>query len=207
MKRIHEVKIDTPEYYDEKIWAQEVNTRPYYDTVRMQALIEKVKDGDRVIDLGAGCFGAAQFLAEKTQVRAYINAVDYSRVARELVTERVRLVQPHYFHSFQYFTEDVLHTGFKAAAAEVVIAGEVIEHIENPPDLVKEIARICKPGGWMVISTVDNSCADAIAHGDYPEHLWAWEDDIDGLVSMFAPYGKPRYYLVGDYHFVETQRS
>jgi 2-polyprenyl-3-methyl-5-hydroxy-6-metoxy-1,4-benzoquinol methylase len=37
--------------------------------------------------------------------------------------------------------------------ADVVAAVETIEHLENPRAFVRELTRIARPGGWVVIST------------------------------------------------------
>jgi 2-polyprenyl-3-methyl-5-hydroxy-6-metoxy-1,4-benzoquinol methylase len=38
-------------------------------------------------------------------------------------------------------------------AADVVAAVEVIEHLENPRAFCRELARIARPGGWIVVTT------------------------------------------------------
>lgn len=38
-------------------------------------------------------------------------------------------------------------------AADVVAAVETIEHLENPRRFVRELARIVRPGGWVVVTT------------------------------------------------------
>ncbi len=37
--------------------------------------------------------------------------------------------------------------------AEVVAAVETIEHLENPRKFVRELVRVAKPGGWVILST------------------------------------------------------
>ncbi len=37
--------------------------------------------------------------------------------------------------------------------AEVVTAIEIIEHLENPRKFVRELVRVTKPGGWVILST------------------------------------------------------
>ncbi len=37
--------------------------------------------------------------------------------------------------------------------ADVVAAVEVVEHLENPRAFCRELARIAKPGGWIVVTT------------------------------------------------------
>jgi len=38
-------------------------------------------------------------------------------------------------------------------AADVVAAVETIEHLENPRGFCRELARVVRPGGWVVITT------------------------------------------------------
>lgn len=37
--------------------------------------------------------------------------------------------------------------------ADVVVAVETIEHLENPRAFARELARLARPGGWVVITT------------------------------------------------------
>lgn len=50
---------------------------------------------------------------------------------------------------------DVAATGLPGGEAEVVIAGELIEHVEDLPALVAEIARLLAPGGLVVWDTIN----------------------------------------------------
>lgn len=191
MKRLHDKKIDDAKYY-EKIWAEEYNTRPYFDTVRMEALVRPVKNGDRVLDVGAGVFGAVQYLAEhRPQANLHLVALDQSHTAQQIVLQR--------HPEISYLLGDVEHLPFADESFDVVIAGEIIEHMEDPQILVDELKRVCKLTGTVILSTVDTTCDDAIAHGEYPEHVW--EFDPEDLTGFFGP--EASYYLVGDYHFVE----
>lgn len=38
-------------------------------------------------------------------------------------------------------------------SADVAAAVEVIEHLENPRALVRELVRVARPGGWIVVTT------------------------------------------------------
>ena len=38
-------------------------------------------------------------------------------------------------------------------AADAVVAAETIEHLENPRGFVRELTRLAKPGGWVVVTT------------------------------------------------------
>jgi SAM-dependent methyltransferase len=71
------------------------------------------------------------------------------------------------------------------ASADVVCAVETIEHVENPRALARELTRLAKPGGWIVVTTPNQLswlskltlviCDEfnAFRAGSYPAHLTA----------------------------------
>src|SRR5579862_1209903 len=73
-------------------------------------------------------------------------------------------------------------------SGDVVAAVETIEHLENPRALARELARLAKPGGWIVITTPNQLSFASVAclllkncfqhfqeggDGGYPTHLSA----------------------------------
>ena len=71
------------------------------------------------------------------------------------------------------------------ASADCVFAVEVIEHLENPRALMRELARIARPGAWVVVTTPNQASLlsvlslvfkgrfPAFADANYPAHLTA----------------------------------
>jgi len=49
---------------------------------------------------------------------------------------------------------DVLHLPFGDETADVVVAGEVLEHVAEPTALVAEACRVLRPGGTLVLDTI-----------------------------------------------------
>jgi len=77
---------------------------------------------------------------------------------------------------------------------DVVIAAEVIEHLENPRAMMRDLYRVLRPGGTVIISTPNNESWRAIlallirghyvAFGDtnYPAHIVALlRKDLDRI--------------------------
>lgn len=201
MRRLRDHNCNSPEYY-EKIWAEEYhnNNNHRYDHARLLDLLKYVKPGDRVIDLGAGLFGACQYAVHHLKDH-YPNttfvALDYSHTAKEIAQRD--------FPDLTYLLGDVTNTGLPGDHFDVVISGEVIEHLEEPLALVKEMARICQPGGHMMLSTLDPETEDAKKHGEYPEHVWEFE--VMDLVDMFKSYGLTEYWKTGNYHMISCQNG
>jgi 2-polyprenyl-3-methyl-5-hydroxy-6-metoxy-1,4-benzoquinol methylase len=92
-------------------------------------------------------------------------------------------------------------------SADVVVAAETIEHVENPRAFVRELVRLARPGGWVVITTpnqlsllskltlVVKNQFNAFQDGCYPAHLTALlETDLRriaaecGLIDVAVAY-------------------
>lgn len=196
MKRLHEQNINTSSWFDE-VWAKEgVHA---YDTVRMNAFLEGIAFYETMLDVGAGWMGIAQYALQHDRVE-HAWAVDFSEVA----AKRTRASLGWKSNFLRYIIGDVrqLSSIFQKIRFDRVCCGELIEHMEDPEALICEMSRVCKPGGKLVVGTLDDTCEDAIRHGDYPEHLWSFTPDE--LVKFMRPYVRDaRYRCVGDYHFVE----
>lgn len=49
---------------------------------------------------------------------------------------------------------DVLRLPFADGTFDVVVAGEILEHVEDLPGIVAEVCRVLRPGGTLVIDTI-----------------------------------------------------
>jgi 2-polyprenyl-3-methyl-5-hydroxy-6-metoxy-1,4-benzoquinol methylase len=76
-------------------------------------------------------------------------------------------------------------TPFSSAAFDVILAPEIIEHLENPRAVARECFRLLRPGGTLALSTPNNESWRAlialvfrghfVSFGDasYPAHITA----------------------------------
>jgi 2-polyprenyl-3-methyl-5-hydroxy-6-metoxy-1,4-benzoquinol methylase len=108
-----------------------------YAMVR-RTLLERGAAGE-VVDVGCGTGALRAHLEGVAQRYVGVDAVRYDGfpagatfVACDLERERVPLAD---------------------GCADVVAAVETIEHLENPRAFVRELVRLARPGGWVVVTT------------------------------------------------------
>jgi 2-polyprenyl-3-methyl-5-hydroxy-6-metoxy-1,4-benzoquinol methylase len=87
------------------------------------------------------------------------------------------------FHQLDLDGEGPLPTS--VAGADVVAAVETIEHLENPRALARQLIRLAKPGGWILLTTPNQRSAlslltlcvkgqfSAFQDAEYPAHITA----------------------------------
>lgn len=87
----------------------------------------------------------------------------------------------------EFFLTDLNTTPWPVPShrADVVVAVETIEHLENPRAFMRELVRIARPGGWVIVTTpnqlsflskltlVCKNCFNAFQQGSYPAHITA----------------------------------
>lgn len=198
MKQLRDYPIDDAKYY-ERIWNAELAAGHWhFDAVRHRALAKYVTPGHKIIDIGAGVWGTAQYIGTELKTpNVTLVAYDQSYTARDIVAKMCPQIV--------YVLGQLPSMPFGDGEFDIVTAGEIIEHMVDPAALAAEMARICRPDGWITISTVDVECENAKRHGPYPEHTWSFEP-LD-LALMFAQYGETKHSYVGDYHFIECNRG
>lgn len=93
----------------------------------------------RIVDVGCGTGRLRPFLSDMIESYAGVDAIQYDGLASGIAFIRADLNRdpiPVPDHS-----------------ADVAISIETIEHLENPRAFVRELVRIAKPGGWIVVTT------------------------------------------------------
>jgi ubiquinone/menaquinone biosynthesis C-methylase UbiE len=139
-------------------------------TKRFITALTFVKDGDKVLDIGCGWGHFIELVIEKYPFNE-VWGVDISTSVIE--RNKAKNDGGIYYQQYVGHMDKVPDNYF-----DVVFSGEVLEHMDDPADLIKDACRVLKTGGSFVLTTPLGRSVDS------SEHIWYFEkDDIYQLFS------------------------
>jgi ubiquinone/menaquinone biosynthesis C-methylase UbiE len=118
-----------------------------------------VRPGMRVLDLGCG---RGEIVRHVARLGAASYGIDYARAAVQL-TQRIMQDEPG---KFGLARADAKRLPFKSNAFDRVLMFDVVEHL-HPWELdtcLKEVWRVLKPSGQIIVHTAPNRWYDAYAY-------------------------------------------
>lgn len=127
--------------------------------------------GGTLYDIGCGSGQLAQFV--KPMVREYVG-VDL--IAYDAFPRDEQFIKADF---------DQLPWPLPECVADIVTSVETIEHIENPREHVRQLTRLARPGGLVIVTTPNNlswlsiftlirkGVFNAFQDGSYPAHITA----------------------------------
>ena len=108
---------------------------------RARLVPDAAREGSVLLDLACGGGLLAPHVAAKGHRHV---GLDLSPTALPVARE----------HGVVPVRGDVLRLPFRDESADVVVAGEVLEHVAEPLDLLAEACRVLRPGGTLVLDTI-----------------------------------------------------
>ena len=107
------------------------------------------RDGAVLVDLGCGGGLLAPHVAGK----------GYRHVGVDLIISGLEQAAAHGVAPVQ---ADACRLPFADGTADVVSAGELLEHVPDWPAVVAEACRILRPGGWLVLDTLADTAVSRL---------------------------------------------
>ena len=137
-------------------------------------------EGETVLDLGAGA-GIDVFLAaKKVGKHGRVIGVD---MTEDMVAKGRQLAQEHGFGNVEFRQGDIEHLPVDSATVDVIISNCVINLTTDKLVSFKEIHRVLRPGGRILI-------ADLVTAGELPPDVRAsaaaWADCLAGAMVKEA---------------------
>ena len=184
MERLAKENFNTAEEYDSIFKERQLKKTDLFDLKRWKLLAKYFKGG-KVIDLG--CLDSlAPFIIKINYPSAEVWGLDQAKETIEFLKNKYPMIT--------YIQGDVYKTGFPNEYFNYVVAGELIEHLEEPERFIKEAFRILKPNGILALSTPLNEKLE-VGAVDKEHHLWSFTtQDIKSLVRL---YGSARIKIIG----------
>jgi SAM-dependent methyltransferase len=175
---------DYDDYYDEA----NLSVPPFVER-RLDEIVAgfaPFRKGNRLLDVGCG---AGSLLEAARRAGWDAEGVEVSLPSVEHVRAR----------GFEVFYGELAAARFPAASFDVVTASEILEHLPEPQELLREIARVVRPGGLFWGTTPHGRGLSARALGvgwsavHPPEHLQLFS--LGGLRALLASAGFRRVRL------------
>jgi SAM-dependent methyltransferase len=136
------------------------------------ALLDRVglRPGQDAIDLGCGPRGVLDLLAERVAPGGRVVGLDADPVhiamAREF-TEQRRLGSVH------IVAADARRTGLPPESFDLVHARTLLVTVPEPAEVLAEMVRLARPGGWVV--SLEPDVEVAVCYPGHPAYSRMWE--------------------------------
>lgn len=134
-------------------WLELADAQPPIQAIKRQMLtLGTVCEGDRVLDIGCGIGLEAMRLAGRVGSSGQVVGID---VSESLIAEaRDRLDGAP--APLDYAVMDVRQLEFPDGAFDLCRAERVLRYVERPDQAVREMARVVRPGGQVVVFDFDS---------------------------------------------------
>ena len=137
------------EYFDRVAhqW-DEMRAEFFSESVREKAFsVAKLQEGKIAADVGAGTGFITEGLIRKG---LWVIAVDHSEAMLKEMIRKFTL-----YDKIDYCIGEAETLPFTDGAVDYVFANMCLHHVESPPKAIKEMARILRPEGKLIITDLD----------------------------------------------------
>ena|SRR3989339_405529 len=108
-----------------------------------------IKKADKILDVGSGTGIILPLLKKAAGKTGEVTAMDFSG-------RMLKKAEEKYGAAFKYVRANAKKTPFKSKSFDIVICFSVFPHFVDKLNTLKELKRILKPGGRLVIAHADS---------------------------------------------------
>src|SRR3989338_7538610 len=112
------------------------------------------RNDEKILEVGSGtgrfCIALAQKYPDKK-----ITGIDYTKESVDLSNKGAEL---RHLKNVRFYKKDLFHLPYKSNSFDVVFENGVIEHFINYNDAIKEMTRVAKKGGKVIINVNNWFC-------------------------------------------------
>jgi ubiquinone/menaquinone biosynthesis C-methylase UbiE len=110
-----------------------------------------VSKGDKILEIGCGRGGFAFWLSPNfSEIYGQYEAADFSKSAVEMAQKYQKKNSIKYIN---FSVQDIQNINFPDNSFDKIISFETIEHVPDPQKAVKELYRVLKPDGKLILTT------------------------------------------------------
>lgn len=138
-------------FWDRVAWIYDLFENVYNGKVYRgtgKAVANEIAAGDRVLECACGTGAISIYLAPCCD---HLTATDYSNGMLKQTRKKLRR-----FNNVEVKTADITALEFESGSFDKVVAGNVIHLLDDPLAALRELFRVCKPGGKVIIPTYIN---------------------------------------------------
>ena len=130
------------EFTGERVVPGQVNDDLWSEHLARYAFARQYAAGRKVLDAGCGTgYGSSELAGVASMV-----------VGFDVAPEAISYASSH-FAAARFTVSSASSMPFRQEAFDLVVAFEVIEHLEDQREFIQECARVLKPGGLMIVSS------------------------------------------------------
>ena len=109
---------------------------------------KNIESNDYVLECACGTGAISKDVAKKCKK---LTATDYSHKMLKRAKKKCKK-----FENVEFYESNIMHLDFNDNTFDKVVAGNVIHLLDEPIKALKELERVCKVGGKMIIPTYIN---------------------------------------------------
>lgn len=139
--------------------------------------IKRYIKGGKVLEIGIGSGKLIKYLDRSKSIYYGLDIFDVSPLASK-------------YGNIHLFIASATDIPLTDSSMDYIISTEVLEHIKDMKRVIREIHRICKNKGLLLVSIPNNFSYKYVKKGPHPEHINNWS--YKAFIEQLSPYFKLR---------------